>query len=190
VRKYGLEKSKIILSVGRLAASEKYKGQDKVIAAMPLILKEVPGAKYLIVGRGDDKARLKNLAVELGVEDKVVFAGFIPQKELADYYNLCDVFSMVSKREGFGIVFLEALSCGKIVIAGNKDASKEALLGGELGILVDPDNKEMVAGSIVSALRKKVPQKLLDRRYLRERVVRAYGSDQFERRLKELLERI
>ncbi len=78
----------------------------------------------------------------------MIFAGYVPNEELPGHYNLCDVFAMPSKGEGFGIVFLEALGCGKPVIAGNKDGSVEPLLGGRLGRLVDPDSVEQIAEAI------------------------------------------
>jgi glycosyltransferase involved in cell wall biosynthesis len=94
---------------------------------------------------------------------------------------------MPSKGEGFGIVFLEALACGKPVIAGNKDGSRDALLDGELGILVDPDNIDEIAETIVKVLKKDVPEKLLDGKYLRKRVLEVYGFDKFKERVRDLL---
>ena len=86
---------------------------------------------------------------ELGIESNVTLAGFVPDYELCSHYNLCDLFAMPSKGEGFGIVFLEALACGKPMIAGNKDGSVEAVLNGELGALVDPDNVAEIANAII-----------------------------------------
>ena len=110
------------------------------------------GLRYVIVGDGDDRARLEKLADELDVRDLVIFAGKVPAEELCDHYNLCDLFAMPSTGEGFGIVFLEALACGKPVIAGNKDASRDAILDGELGMLVDPDNLQELTEALVAVL--------------------------------------
>ncbi|MBZ9572244.1 glycosyltransferase family 4 protein [Patescibacteria group bacterium] len=187
IKKYKLEGNKIILTVARLATTEKNKGYDKVIKALPYILKQIPNVKYLIVGRGDDIPRVKNLAVKLEVREKVIFTGFVSEKELPDYYNLCDVFVMPSKKEGFGIVFLEALACGKPVIAGKKDASREPLLDGELGILVDPDNVDEITNAIIRVLKKEVPERLLDSRYLRKRACEVYGFDKFKNRVRNLI---
>lgn len=90
---------------------------------------------------------------------------------------------MPSNREGFGIVFIEALACGKPVIAGNKDGSREAILGGELGIMVDPDDINEIAGAVTKVLRKETAGRLLDGNYLRARVVQEYGLDRFRERI-------
>jgi glycosyltransferase involved in cell wall biosynthesis len=118
----------------------------------------------------------------------VILTGFIPDDELVFYYNLCDCFVMPSKCEGFGMVFLEALACGKPVIAGNKDGSVDAVLDGELGVLVDPDNKDQIKDAIVDILKREVPENLLDGEYLRKRVTQAYGFDKFKERLKGIIE--
>jgi glycosyltransferase involved in cell wall biosynthesis len=184
LEEYGLGNSKIVLTVARLSSGERYKGYDKVIKAIT----RVPETKYLLVGHGDDLPRLKALVRKLGLEERVVFCGFLSQQRLIDCYNLCDVFVMPSKGEGFGIVFLEALACGKPVIAGNQDASKEALLHGELGLLVDPDNVEEIAEAIIRILTKNVDPKVLDGQYLRKRVLEIYGFEKFQERVKQLIE--
>jgi phosphatidylinositol alpha-1,6-mannosyltransferase len=178
---------KILLTVARLSTSEKYKGYDKVIRALPEILNEVPGVHYVLVGGGDDEERIRMLIKELSLEDKVTLAGRVSGKELVDYYNLCDVFVMPSKGEGFGIVFLEALACGKPVIAGNIDASREPLLNGELGLLIDPDDERRISQAIISVLERKVKPSLLDRNFLRRRVLEVYGFDKLRERVKMLL---
>lgn len=190
VKEYKLEGHKVILTVARLAASERDKGYDSVIKTLPIVAKAIPNVKYLLVGNGDDLSRVKTLAEKFGVRDKVVFCGFIPDERLVTYYNLCDVFVMPSKKEGFGIVFLEALACGKPVIAGNKDGSVDALLDGELGTLVDPDKEEEIAHAIVEVLRGKVDDQLLDGDYLRRKTLEVYGLDKFEKRVKEFMEEI
>ena len=142
----------VILTVARMEATEQYKGYENVLLALPEILARFPNARYLIVGDGRDRKRVVGLSRKLRVEGNVVFAGYVPNEELAEHYNICDVFAMPSKGEGFGIVFLEALGCGKPVIAGNKDGSAEPLLHGKLGRLVDPDSVEQIADAICSTL--------------------------------------
>ena len=165
LQRYGLRTDQpVILTVARLEATEQYKGYDQVLRALPAVLQRFPDARYVIVGDGPDRKRVEALVRELataspsiggqGVGDSVIFAGYVPNEELSAHYNLCDAFVMPSKGEGFGIVFLEALSCGKPVIAGNKDASVEAVLGGKLGTLVDPDSVEEIAEAIVRVLER------------------------------------
>jgi glycosyltransferase involved in cell wall biosynthesis len=149
LERYGLTVDQpVILTVARLAETEQYKGYDNVLLALPAVLQRFPDARYVIVGDGPDRKRVERLSNELGVEKKVILAGYVPNEELSGHYNLCDVFVMPSEGEGFGIVFLEALGCGKPVIAGNKDASVEAVLHGKLGVMVDPDDEEQIAEAI------------------------------------------
>ncbi len=145
VRRYGLEESKVLMTVARLWSGDRYKGVDVTIRALPEILRSVPDVKYLILGRGDDQPRLAALAVELGVNDRVIFAGFVATEDLAAHYNLADAYVMPSQ-EGFGIVYLEAMACGVPVLSGDADGSAEPLQDGRLGWRVphrDPDEVAM-----------------------------------------------
>ena len=143
---------RVILTVGRLSASERYKGHDRIIAALPGIIACVPDAAYLIVGSGDDQPRLQRLAREAGVGDRVVFAGHVPDPELPDYFGLADVFAMPSTGEGFGIAFIEAAASGVPVIGGNCDGSVDALADGRIGRLVDPHAPAEIEGAVIDAL--------------------------------------
>ena len=187
LQKYNLTDEKVILTITRLLKSEGYKGYDKVIGALSKIIKEIPKLKYLLVGAGDDVPRIKKLINGLNLNNYVIMPGFIPNDELVDYYNLADVFVMPSKKEGFGFVFIEALACGKPVIAGSRDGSVDALLDGELGILVNPDNINEIAEATIKVLKKQAPSHLLDSEYLRKRVLEVYGFDKFKERVKNLL---
>lgn len=150
--RYGLHSNKILLTVSRLAASERYKGHDRVIKALPRILDAYPQMRYLIAGDGDDRPRLEELIRQKGVADKVIFAGHVPEQELLDHFRLADVFVMPSLGEGFGIVFLQASACGIEVVAGNRDGSTDALADGVLGRLVDPLDDMALTYAIIDAL--------------------------------------
>src|SRR5690606_22354428 len=136
-------------------SSEQYKGYDRVIQSLAEIRRHVPDAHYLIVGRGDDSERVRTLAREHNLADHITLAGFVPDNELPDHYALCDLFIMPSKGEGFGIVFLEALASGKPVLGGNRDGSRDPLMDGELGALVDPDDCNAIASESVAILLKR-----------------------------------
>jgi glycosyltransferase involved in cell wall biosynthesis len=188
MRRLGLvDTDLIVLSVSRLSSSEGAKGCDKVISGIKGLSTRFPNLKYIACGSGDDLPRLRAVARDAGLLDKVIFPGFIPDALLPDYYNLCDLFVLPSKKEGFGIVFLEALGCGKPVVAGNKDGSVDALLDGELGLLIDPDSADAVTEAILKVLNKNVPIRTLDGSYLRSHVIRVYGFAAFKSRLGELL---
>jgi phosphatidyl-myo-inositol dimannoside synthase len=150
---YDARGKKVLLTVARLSSLERYKGHDLVIRTLPRVLRDHPETIYLIVGDGDDRARLEALAVEFSVADKVEFAGHIDAEQLPDYFRLADVFVMPSTGEGFGIVFLEAMASGIAVIGGNVDASLDPLADGVLGTAVDPVNQEQLASAICAALR-------------------------------------
>jgi phosphatidylinositol alpha-1,6-mannosyltransferase len=113
---------------------------------------DVPNIAYLIVGDGTDHHRLEEKARSLGVHERVVFAGYIPEREKADHYRLADAYVMPGRGEGFGIVYLEALACGVPVVASKLDGSREAVRDGALGILVDPNDAEGIKRGILEAL--------------------------------------
>lgn len=189
LRRYGISaRQPVILTVARLSSPERYKGYDKIIEALPSILERVPRAHYIIVGKGDDRERVEQRIRDMGLEDNVSLAGFVPETELRDHYNLCDVFAMPSKGEGFGIVFLEALACGKPVIAGNQDGSRDALCDGELGALIDPDDLGEISKTIADILLRQYDKPLIyEAAALRKAVVGKYGYAEFQSMLRKHL---
>ncbi len=150
--RYGLGASRVLLTVGRLSADERYKGVDAVIEAMPRLLARFPDLKYLVVGDGSDRSRLEAKSVTLGVADRVVFAGRIAEAEKVAHYNLADAYVMPSFGEGFGIVLIEAAACGVPVIGSRADGSREALLDGRLGRLVDPHRENELVDAVAAVL--------------------------------------
>lgn len=191
LKRYGLTPDQpVIFTLARLAAAEQYKGYDKILQALPHIRRAVPHVKYVLAGRGDDQPRIIRLIEQLGLNDCVILTGYLPDHELCDYYNLCDVFAMPSKGEGFGIVYLEALACGKPVLAGNKDGSADALCQGELGALIDPDDVQQIAHTVIQILGGDYPNAMIyDPQALRRRVIEVYGYERFREKLGGHLER-
>lgn len=189
LKKYGFTKDQpIILTVNRLCSTESFKSYDQVLAALPDILRQVPNVQYVIVGKGDDRSRLEQIIQERQLQTHVTLAGFVPDDELCDYYNLCDVFAMPSKLEGFGIVYLEALSCGKPALGGSRDGAVDALQGGKLGALVNPDDSEAIAQTLVKILKREYPLPLMYQpQALRQAVIDAYGFEAFKQTLSVLL---
>lgn len=179
----------VILTVCRLADDERYKGYDQIIHALPQILRVLPHTRYLLVGAGSDRPRVERLIRDAGVSRAVTLVGAVSDDELAGYYNLCDVFAMPSKAEGFGIVYLEALGCGKPVLAGNRDGSRDALADGELGLLVDPDNIDEIAGELVRVLRRDHSHpNIFQAELLRRRARELFGVERFQRTVAERLQ--
>jgi phosphatidyl-myo-inositol dimannoside synthase len=155
--RYAAHGKKVLMTVSRLAASERYKGHDRVIRALKRVLADHPQTIYLIVGDGDDRRRLEALAVEYGVSEGVQFVGSVPTEELPDYLRLADLLVMPSTGEGFGIVFLEAMASGVDVIGGNRDGCLDPLADGVLGRTVDPENATELTSTICAALRDPAP---------------------------------
>jgi glycosyltransferase involved in cell wall biosynthesis len=169
------------------------------IRALPKILNAFPAVKYLVIGRGDDQPRLAQLAEELGVTDRLVFAGFVPTAELVEHYRLADVYVMPSQ-EGFGIVYLEAMACGVPVIAGDDDGSAEPLLDGQLGWRVPYRDVEAVAAACIEVLSVLHPEQLnpehtkqsgagemgdrrCDGEWLRQQVLEHFSQNAFRQRV-------
>jgi phosphatidylinositol alpha-1,6-mannosyltransferase len=150
--RYGLQDNKVILTVGRIASQERYKGVDEVIESMPELTRRFPTLKYMVVGDGDDRSRLERKAQSLGVSEQVVFTGRIPEHEKISHYSLADAYVMPSYGEGFGIVFLEAVACGVPAIGSKVDGSREALLDGKLGRLVDPKVPDELVEAVTDVL--------------------------------------
>jgi glycosyltransferase involved in cell wall biosynthesis len=174
--RYGLQGREVLMTLARLAERERYKGVDEVLEAMPRLIGERPNLAYLVVGDGPDRSRLEQKAENLGLNGRVVFTGSIPEHEKAHHYHLADAFVMPGRGEGFGIVYLEALACGIPVVGSRIDGSRDALLGGRLGVLVDPRDPEDVLQGLRKALDtpKGVPAELAEfrRERFEERVSR------------------
>ncbi len=189
LERYGLKPEQpVILTVSRLAEVERYKGYDQILKALPQIRQTIPNVHYVIVGKGNDRPRIEQLIAQLELQDYVTLAGFVPDEQLCDYYNLCDVFAMPSKREGFGIVYLEALASGKPALGGNQDGAIDALCHGELGALVDPDNVEEIAQTIIQILQGSYPNPLMYQpEALRQKVIDTFGFDRFKQTLAEII---
>lgn len=178
----------IILTVGRMSSAEQHKGYDRLIQSLPDIIQAVPNVHYLIVGQGDDRPRVEQLIQRLNLQRYVTLTGFIPDRELGDYYNLCNLFAMPSIAEGFGIVYLEALACGKPTLGGDRDGAIDALCHGELGVLVDPYDVSAIAKAVIQVLQGTYPNPAIYQPdVLRHRVMETYGIERFKQTLTEYL---
>ena len=186
----------MVLTVGRLAASERYKGHDIMLEAWPVVLRRVPDAVYWIVGGGDDRQRLESLARELSIADSVHFAGSVSQDELDAYYDRCCVFALPSRTElnadtprgeGFGIVFLEAMAHGKPVVGPAVGAPAEFIRSGEHGLLVDPIQPNEVARALIELLEDPVRARRMGNAG-RDWVGHEFAFDRFCERLRGALQ--
>jgi phosphatidyl-myo-inositol dimannoside synthase len=152
-RRFALGDGPLMLTVARLVP---HKGQDIGIRALARLGREHAAARYLLVGEGHDEARLRALAAELGVADRVIFAGPLTDTEVADAYATATVYVGLSRLdrevnvEGFGIAFVEAAASGVPSIAGDSGGVASAVRDGETGILVPPEDVEAVVDALGS----------------------------------------
>jgi len=155
-RDLNLDSKRVIVSVGRLVHR---KGQDRLIEAMPEILKSVPDAHVLMVGQGPYLSHLKKLVAEHNLNENVSFIGRIQYAQLPQYICVGDIFVMPSRTrffglevEGLGIVYLEASACGLPVIAGSSGGAPDAVLNGVTGFVVDGQDKHEIAVAAIRLL--------------------------------------
>jgi phosphatidylinositol alpha-1,6-mannosyltransferase len=161
LRKYGLPDKRehfVIMSLGRLARVAQHKGFDRLIEVFSAVHRQVPSARLVIAGRGDDRSRLESLADHHRVREAVIFAGAVEENDLADCYRAATVFSLVSDRgidrgEGIPLTPLEAMSCGVPIIVGNQDGSSEAIAPSQDGLpngfAVDPFDLDQQARIVI-----------------------------------------
>lgn len=155
LNKYGLNKDQpVLFTLTRMSSKEKYKGYDQVITVIKNLRRHFPGIRYILSGNADplEKERVVEQIMEHGLEKYIILTGHLAEDELLDHYHLADIFVMPSKGEGFGISFIEAAACGVPSIAGNKDGSTDALLNGELGTLIDPDDENELEEAIIELI--------------------------------------
>jgi phosphatidylinositol alpha-1,6-mannosyltransferase len=145
-------KGRVVLTVGRWAAAERYKGLDELLEAIALVRTTFPNLHLVVVGQGDDLPRLGKLALDCGVADSVHFLGKISRDELAACYANADVFAMPSTGEGFGLVFLEAMAFAKPVIATACGGTTDLVENGINGLLVPPGDIQKLTDAIRSLL--------------------------------------
>ncbi len=147
--KYAPKGAKLILYVGRLVHE---KGVHVLIGAMPEVLSKIPNVKLIIVGEGGMKESLQKEAHELGVSDKVSFAGFIDDETLRLLYKISDVAVFPSIYEPFGIVALEAMAAKLPVVVSDVGGLAEIVKHNKTGVKVYPDNSDSLSLGILKIL--------------------------------------
>ena len=176
-----------LLVVGRLSSTERYKGHEELIRVWPAVARQIPGARLVIVGDGDDAPRLRSLGASLA-GDSVEFTGFLPRVDLERRYAEATAFAMPSRGEGFGLVYLEAMAAGLACVGSIRDAASEVIVNGETGILVDPDNLEGMSRAIMDLLRNPGHARQMGEAG-RRRLSSHFSYDRFRERMTGLLHR-
>ena len=182
----GYPEGRVILTVGRWVANERYKGMDTLITALPRLLTHWPELQLLAVGDGDDRAWLEDLAQQNGVNRHVHFLSGLSFPELAACYKACEMFALPSRGEGFGLVYLEAMAHGKPVIGGAHGGAPEVIEDGVTGYLVPHGDAAQLLTSIDTLLSDPVTAQKMGARG-RQRVERDFRFSVFAKSLKKIL---
>jgi phosphatidylinositol alpha-1,6-mannosyltransferase len=150
----GWQGRKVIITVGRL---QERKGQDMMIRATALLKQQFPEILYAIIGRGDRLESLQALTAELNINDHVQFLTEVTDPQMIQCYQQSDVFILPNRTigndiEGFGMVLVEAQSCGKPVIAGDSGGTKETMLINESGFVIDCTDADSIYTTVAALL--------------------------------------
>lgn len=129
--------ARVLLLVGRMDPSEREKGHDQMIAALPAVLARFPDVQLIFAGPGDDRPRLEALARHSGAGAAIFFPGRVSNELLSRLYRRCYAFTMPSRQEGFGLVYLEAMNHGKACLGCREDGAEDVIVHGETGLLID-----------------------------------------------------
>ncbi|HEY3421558.1 MAG TPA: glycosyltransferase [Methanocellaceae archaeon] len=158
--KYGLGSAPVIMHGGRLSFEKRI---DGVIKAMPFVLKEVPDAKLMIVGKGPVKKSLEALVEKMGLQGSVIFTGYVSDEEFPMAYAASDVLALNSPVETQSLIVLEAFATGVPVVGANAGAIPDAVIPGENGFLFETDDSEAMAQYLVRILTEtSLREKLID----------------------------
>lgn len=196
LQRYGVPKAAdtvTVCTLARLSAQETYKGVDRLIDAMSAI-PENQSVRLVISGDGTGRSALENRAKGSGRADRIFFTGRVSERDLANVYRACDVFSLITNRgpaagEGIPLTPLEAAACGKPVLVGDQDGSREAAIHGESGFVLNPFDIQAIARSISTlasdgGLRRQMGMAG------RQRVVKEHSYEVFRRRIRVLMEEL
>ena len=189
LQRYKLSADSLILfTLTRLDSAEQYKGYEQVIKVINELKVRFPSIKYILSGKYDavEEARIKYLINEYNVDDQVILTGFIYESELPDHFLLADLFVLPSKKEGFGIVFIEALACGLPVVCGNVDGSMDAIRNGELGPAVNPDDLNELKNTLSEYLQ--TPLTTVMRKKLQQQCLHYFNEEDYINKLQQLLQ--
>jgi phosphatidylinositol alpha-1,6-mannosyltransferase len=159
--RYGLpEDGLIVMTLGRLGSQAAHKGYDRLLEAFSRMSGRVPEAVLVVAGRGAMRPMLEAKAAALGIADRTVFTGPVNEADLPDLYRAASVFSLVSdcgmgRGEGIPLTPLESMACGTPVLVGNQDGSREAVVDGRNGVVLDPFDLDAHADVLERLLRDK-----------------------------------
>ncbi|KJS08357.1 MAG: hypothetical protein VR73_05925 [Gammaproteobacteria bacterium BRH_c0] len=173
----------IIGFVGRLAHN---KGVDVLLQAATLVNRQYPNAHWIIVGEGEEKPRLQQLAAKNGMEDKVHFVGKMPREDIYSAMKGFDIVVVPSREEGFGLTALEAMACGLPLVASRVDALQEVVIDGQTGLLFTVDDPESLKDCLSKLLFKPINYSYM-RIAAAEHAQVTYGKDKLAGKIRNLV---
>jgi len=138
---------KVVINVAHLA---EHKGQTYLVRAIPRVLEKLPDTRFFIVGQGELMDKLKQTASQAGLKRELIFTGF--RADVADFYQVTDLYVMSSVQEGLGTAVLDALALAKPVVATRTGGLPEIIEDGKTGRLVAPADPAALADGIVDML--------------------------------------
>lgn len=178
-----LHEQRILLAVGRFDATESYKGHDRIIAALPRLAAAGHDVVFVVLGEGNQRFSLEQLARDYGVPNRVRFMGSVSRKIVIEAYRAADLFVMPSTGEGFGFVFLESMACGTPALGLAVAGALDALGDGELGMVTAEQD-------LVHAIERILNSRSPDRGKLAVAVRARFGKEAFRSRVRHVLGRV
>ena len=157
IARYGMpdpDRHVVVLTLGRMIPDAAHKGYDRLLEAFRRAAARAPALRLVFAGTGELAGALRARARDAGLADRVVFTGAVHEDDLAEVYRACHVFSLVSDRgrgrgEGIPLTPLEAAACAKPILVGDQDGSREAVVDGENGFVLDPFDADAHAERLV-----------------------------------------
>lgn len=151
-KKLGIQDDEVLLMTS--GTLNKEKGHHLAIESLSHIHTHLPSTKLMIVGSGEFRSSLEKQIQENGLQESIIFPGFIPNHEMVKYYNAADVYLMPTLRiEGLPFVLLEAMSCAKPVVATRTGGNTSIIKDGENGFLIEPTNIKQLIHYIMMILK-------------------------------------
>ncbi|HTV26227.1 MAG TPA: glycosyltransferase family 4 protein [Xanthobacteraceae bacterium] len=178
----GIDQRKVLLTVARMDAGQRYKGHERVIEAIPELVAQGHDILYMVAGEGDDRPRLEECARKARIADRIRFLGAVPPEKMIDCFRIADLYVMPSTGEGFGIAFIEAMASGTPALGLAVAGANDPLADGELGNVATNDQLAQAISHLLAAPRP-------DPAALSVRTRARFGGDAFRERVSMALDR-
>ena len=180
----------VLLLVARMHPGEREKGQYELLEVLPRMLERYPDVQLVFAGPGDDRKNLADAAMKKHVAHCVFLPGRVTHQQLESLYRHCFAYVMPSKQEGFGLVHLEAMNCGKPCVGCRNDGAADVIVHGETGMLVaDPTDRAELTAVLTELLDAPVQAAELGRNGF-QRLHEMFTAEHYQQRVKEQLQKV